>query len=183
MNTTIWITPVASLPRIWHWSAGEATTGTLGYRYRRSLRDFANQTSLDKTEDIRTEHQLLASGDLDLPGAWKIGVRGDVADISFSNTETLDLQRTTLGASVGYVSGAGSVIGFDAEFVNGDYDSNPFSNFDEYTVGPTLEWQFTARTQLEAKIGYTSRDYDVTGADRLRRRHGTRHGEHGRQRT
>jgi hypothetical protein len=143
---------------ILHWSAGEALTGDLGYRFRRSLRDFANESNLDKRQDIRTEHELLAAADFDLPGPWKTGVRGAFSDIAFSDSNTLDMQRARLGASVGYVSTAGSTIGLDAEFVNGDYDTNPLANFDEYTVGPTLEWQLTTRTQLQAKVGFTSRD-------------------------
>jgi hypothetical protein len=143
---------------IWHWSAGTALAGDAGYRFRRSLRDFANQSNLDKRQDIRTEHQLLAGADVDLPGPWKTGVRAEFSDIAFSDSDTLDMQRTTFGADVGYVSAAGNAVGFDAEFVTADYDINPIANFDEYTVGPTLEYKLTTRTQLDAKIGYTSRD-------------------------
>jgi hypothetical protein len=145
---------------IWHWVAGQTLAGDLGYRFKRSLRDFANQSSLDKTKDIRTEHQLLASTNIDLPGPWKTGLRGDVSDISFSDNDTLDMQRTTLGANVDYVTASGNVVGFDAEYVIGDYDINNVANFDEYTVGPTLEWKFTTRSQLEAKVGFTSRNND-----------------------
>jgi len=145
---------------IWHWVAGQTLAGDLGYRFKRALRDFANQSSLDKTQDIRTEHQLLAAADIDLPGPWKTGVRGDVSDISFSENDTLDMRRTTLGANVDYVTTAGNVVGFDAEYVLGDYDINNVANFDEYTVGPTLQWKFTTRSQLEAKVGFTSRNND-----------------------
>jgi len=148
------------LNALWHWVAGQTLAGDLGYRFKRSLRDFANQSSLDKRQDIRTEHQLLAAADIDLPGPWKTGVRGDVSDIGFSDNDTLDMRRTTLGANVDYVTTAGNVLGFDAEYVLGDYDINNVANFDEYTVGPTLEWKFTSRSQLEAKVGFTSRNND-----------------------
>jgi hypothetical protein len=143
---------------VWHWSAGESTTGRIGYKYRRSLRDFANQLRLDKVKDLRSENQFLGDIDIDLPGNWKLGMRGNLADISYSDTRALDLERTTGGAELSYVSRAGSEIGLDAEFVNGDYDVNPAANFDEYTIGPTLDWQLTTRLKLEAKLGYTSRD-------------------------
>ena len=145
---------------IWHWRAGEPWDGTLGYRYKRSLRDFANQTRVDKIKDLRSEHQLLAGANYDLPGNWKVGVRSDIADITFSDTDTLDIKRTTFGAAADYISSAGNLVGLDAEFVNGDYDRNPEADFDEYFVGPKVEWKFTGRTQLEAKIGYTARDYN-----------------------
>jgi hypothetical protein len=157
---------------MWHWDTGAARTGTLGYKYRRSLRDFANQSRFDKIIDIRTEHQLAGSADFGLRDNWKLGVRADIADVSFSSTEALDLLRTTAGARVSYVSGAGNSIGMDAEFINGDYDNNPASEFEEYTIGPVLEWQLTSRMKLHGTIGYTNRDFseparsdydDVTG--------------------
>jgi hypothetical protein len=144
----------------WHWSVGDAATGSVGYQYKRTLRDFANQLAVQKTKDIRTEHKLAASGDIDLPGQWRLGLRADVADIGYSNTKTLDLLRTTAGAGLNYVSRSGNLIGFDAEFIKGDFDSNPNSDFDEYNIGPTLQWHLTPRTKV---------DYDdVTGRVALR---------------
>lgn len=161
----------------WHWSVGDAATGSVGYQYKRTLRDFANQLAVQKTKDIRTEHKLAASGDIDLPGQWRLGLRADVADIGYSNTKTLDLLRTTAGAGLNYVSRSGNLIGFDAEFIKGDFDSNPNSDFDEYNIGPTLQWHLTPRTLIDAKVGYTSHNYrtpakvdydDVTGRVALR---------------
>jgi hypothetical protein len=148
---------------IWHWSAGDSATGRIGYRYRRSLRDFANQLRPDKIKDLRSENSFLAEADIDLPGTWRLGARGDVADISYSETKSLDLVRTTGGVGLSYVFSAGSVVGLDAEFINGDYDTNPAADFDEYTVGPTVDWRISERSQLEAKIGYTSRDQNDPG--------------------
>lgn len=143
---------------IWHWSAGEALYGSLGYKYRRSLRDFANQLRPDKVKDLRTESRFLGSADIDLPSNWKLGVRTDLANVGYSETQALDLERTTSGAALSYVTSAGSAVGLDAEFIKGDYDTNPAADFDEYTVGPTVEWQVTARSFLDARVGYTSRD-------------------------
>jgi hypothetical protein len=162
---------------IWHWSAADVSTGSVGYYYKRTLRDFANQLAVQKTKDIRSEHKLGASGDIDLPGQWRLGLRADIADIGYSETKTLDLLRASAGARLNYVSRSGNLIGFDAEFTKGDFDSNPNSDYDEYDIGPTLEWHLTARTLLDAKIGYTSHDYaapgkvdydDVTGRVTLR---------------
>ena len=59
---------------------------------------------------------------------------------------------------MGYASSAGSIIGLDAELVQGRYDNNPRADFDEITVGPTLEWKPTEQTQVDGRIGYTKRD-------------------------
>jgi hypothetical protein len=143
---------------VWHWSAGGSLTGTVGYKYTRSLRDFANQLRLPRIIDIRSEDRYLASADIDLPGNWKLGIRGDLADVSFTTTDTLDLERVTGGTALDYVSAAGNVIGIDAEFVTGDYETETLSDFDEYTVGPKLMWRFGSKTRLDAKVGYTDRD-------------------------
>ena len=142
---------------VWHWTASDAWTGTAGYRYRRSLRDFANELSPKRLKDARNENRVLGSADYDLPGNWKAGVRGDFADITFGTTSALDLQRSSGGATMTYVSSAGNEAGLDLELVHGDYVNNSSANFDEYTIGPTLKWKFTVRTQLNATVGYTHR--------------------------
>jgi hypothetical protein len=144
---------------VWHWVASEQTRGDAGFRHRRTLRDFANQSRLQPTTDIRMENAIHGSGDFSVVDNWKVGVRGEVADISFSKSERLDLLRTMIGGDVSFISAAGNSIGVDAEYFRGDYDQNPASDFAEYTIGPKLKWKFSARTGVEATVGYTSRDH------------------------
>jgi hypothetical protein len=142
----------------WKWAAPSGATGNLGYTFQRTLRDFANQNGIERLKDLRTEHRLDADGTFSLSGPFRIGVRGQFADIAFDPTNRLDLQRTLVGLNFGYASTAGSVIGLDAELVQGRYDVNPRADFDEITVGPSLEWRPTERTQVDGRIGYTKRD-------------------------
>jgi len=144
----------------WQWQTAEGATGDLGYRFKRSLRDFANQNRLEKVKDIRSEHAVFASGNLDVAEHWRVGVRGALADIAYSETGALDLQRTTVGARADYISGAGNRVGLDAEYVLGRYDTNQGADYDRYTVGPALDWALTERTSISAKLGYTVRDND-----------------------
>jgi hypothetical protein len=144
----------------WHWTESDTLTGTAGYRFRRSLRDFANELSpKPRPYDLRTENQVFGSADMDLPQNWKGGVRGEFADITFSDTPSLNLQKSTVGASLAYVSSAGNELGMDLEGIHGNYVNNPDSNYDQYSIGPTLKWKFTVRTQLDAALGYTKRNY------------------------
>ncbi len=163
----------------WNWSAGSIFTGTAGYEYRRTLRGFANQTQIDPVQDLRDEDKYLASAVIDLPRNWQATLRGSLSDVSYSTTKTLDLERLVGGAALNYVSRAGNIIGVNAEIINGDYDLVPARDFDEYTVGPTLEWQLTAGLRLTGRVGYTSRDIaaptesdydDITGRIVLRKR-------------
>ena len=89
---------------VWHWTANELLTGTAGYRFSRTLRNFSNQLAPRRDIDVRTENRVFASADRDLPDNWKLGVRGDYADVAFSSTTSLDLHRATGGASLSYVS-------------------------------------------------------------------------------
>jgi hypothetical protein len=143
---------------IWHWGLTKASFGSVGATHKRALRDFANQSAERKIKDLRMENKLAGDANIKLPGRWTMGVRGEFADISFSETERLDLRRFLTGANVGYASTAGSTIGLDAEYVEGDYDLNPLADYEEYTIGPTLEWRFTERSVLLAKVGYTNRN-------------------------
>lgn len=142
----------------WKWATPGGATGNLGYTFQRTLRDFANQNGIERVKDLRTEHRLDADGTFSLGGPFRLGVRGQFADIAFDPTDRLDLQRTLVGLNFGYASTAGSIIGLDAELVQGRYDVNPRADFDEITVGPTLEWRPTERTQVDGRIGYTKRD-------------------------
>jgi hypothetical protein len=143
---------------LWYWTLSTLTTGELGITHQRALRDFSNQRSFNRVQDLRMENKLLGSANIGLRGPWRMGVRGDYADVSFSESERLDLQRYTNGASVGYVTDAGSLVGFDAEYIIGNYDTNPLADFHEYTLGPTFEWRYTDRTTFIAKVGYKNRD-------------------------
>lgn len=142
----------------WDWATPNGAKGTLAYAFLRSLRDFANQPGLARVRDIRTEHRVDADALFILTGPYRAGIRGQVAEIAFDPTDRLDLQRTVIGLNIGYASPTGSVVGLDAEVMQGRYDINENADFDEYTVGPTLTWQPTERTQIDGRIGYTERD-------------------------
>ena len=148
---------------VWHWAASGALTGTAGYRYLRSLRDFANQLAPSRVKDIRSEQRVFASADWDVVQNWKLGGRAEYADISFDPTTSLDLKKSTGDASVTYVSGASNELGVNLEVVHGDYVNSNGSTYDQYTIGPTLTWKYTVRTQLTGMVGYQGRSYSGTG--------------------
>ena len=166
---------------IWHWTANDLTTGTAGYRFSRTLRNFENELAPRRDIDVRTENRVFASGDRDLPDNWKFGVRGDFADVSYNHTTDLDIRRSTGGLSLGYISHAGNTLGVDLEYIDGAYKNVSKQDFTQYTIGPTLEWKFTVRTQLNGKIGYTARN-NSSGAARLQRRDRTICADHRRRR-
>ncbi len=53
---------------LWNWATSGGTTGTLGYHFSRTLRDFANQSGLERVKDLRTEHRVDGRSKLRLAG-------------------------------------------------------------------------------------------------------------------
>ena len=145
---------------VWHFIAGDTAKGDVRYRFNRTLRDFANQNRLDKVIDLRNENSLIANGDVNLPGSFRLNLRAGATDLTYSETDTLDVRRYTAGTALKYVSGSENIVGLDAGFIHGDYPNNSNANFDEYSVGPMFEWQASPDLRLDGKIGYTKRDND-----------------------
>jgi hypothetical protein len=147
---------------VWHWADTPALTGTLGYHFKRSLRDFANQLAPSRVKDIRNDQRYQASVDWNVRDNWIWGGRGEFGDINFDATPTLDLHKTTAGTSLTYISNAGNELGLDLLGYKGDYVNSTIS-YKEYDIGPTLIWKYTIRTQLKGNIAWSSRKYSGTG--------------------
>ena len=143
---------------------GDLWNGNLGYTYRRSLRSFSNQTVIQK--DIRTENKILGSVNRWLTDRWRAGLRGDWADIDFSDANSLDRERQLVGASVDYVTVIGNSLGFETEYANADYDNAVNNDYGEFYAGPTAFWKVTGKTTLQGRAGYTSRNFDDNSRQR-----------------
>ena len=146
------------LDATWHFIAGDIANGDVGYHFSRTLRDFANQNRLDKVVDLRNENSILGNGDFNLPGPLRLNLRAGATDLTYSETDTLDVRRYTAGTALEYVSASNNIVGLDASFIHGDYRNNSNANFDEYSVGPMFEWQASPRIKLDGKVTYTKRD-------------------------
>lgn len=156
---------------MWNWRIAERWDGELGYSFDRDLQEYANQTirTADpmvfaaKAKDVRSRQILIARANYALTPDWSLYVRGRTTDISFREKSELDLERTTVGAGVNYVTEVGNRFGFDTDFITGRYDQdtvNPLPDFDEYNLGPTANWEVSGKTRLRGRISYTNRDYD-----------------------
>jgi hypothetical protein len=143
---------------VWNWTGGKALTGNLGYLYDRKLRSFANQ--LVPRRDLRTENKIFADADLLFARNWVLGLTGKYSVIDFSATEALNLDRTTGGVSIDYRTRSNNSIGLAGEYINGDYGNSPIRDFNEFFLGPKLEWNFTGKSKLRAKAGYSKREND-----------------------
>src|SRR6185503_15177232 len=81
--------------------------------------------------------------------------------------QVLDLRTTSLIAGVDYVTPALNSIGGQFKYTDGVYDSlqvvGPLlidNSFREYETSVVAHWMVTAKSTLDGRFGYTSRQYD-----------------------
>jgi len=146
----------------WQWSAGNSLNGNLGYEYNRQLRSFVNRDVITaaNARDLRTERSLFADVNFQLIGDWFLNLRGRQADIEFSESQALNLERVTAGVALNYVSNKKNTYGFDTLLTKGTYDNDWRKNFDEINLGPTFDIGLGSDTKLRGKVGYTKREND-----------------------
>lgn len=142
----------------WNWAAGKLWEGTLGYTYTRRLRDFANE--LVPQRDILNRHRVFGSANRWVTNRWRVGASTEWADVSFTESEQLDKNVLGFGAIADYVSVAGNVIGLETGFAATDFSANR-ADYDDFNVGPRLDWRLSSKTRIRASAGYKSRTHDM----------------------
>ena len=140
----------------WNWKFAKGWDGDLGYRFDKRLRSFENV--LVPRRDLREESKFFGSLNRQLVSNWVLNLRTALADISYSESSGLDLDRNLFGGAITYRSRSGNELGFDVEFTDGDFKESDIRNFQELDIGPTLEWQATERILVRGKVGWTWRD-------------------------
>ncbi|MCG8425791.1 MAG: outer membrane beta-barrel protein [Chromatiales bacterium] len=143
----------------WKWAVGRLWSGDIGYSFDRQLRAFANQDIPEK--DPRERHRVRASINRWLTDRWRLGAKGRLADISFEESSSLDKQLVDADLSLDYVSRIGNTVGMEARWQDARFDNADNRDFEEYVIGPTLDWQVGGKLRLKANVGYLSREHDV----------------------
>jgi hypothetical protein len=142
----------------WSWDTS-VWNGKLGYRYNRSLRDFANQVIPRK--DIRSSNAFLGELGRRFGQRTAVTLRAEVADIFYLDNRFLDQERILAGVSVDVYSRAGNSYGVDAEFIDGTFDRNPASRLSFSTdrprgrCQPTMAPTFQKRELRKAPLAMT----------------------------
>ncbi|MCP4000903.1 MAG: outer membrane beta-barrel protein [Gammaproteobacteria bacterium] len=144
----------------WNWSGGKKLDGTLGYKYDRRMRGFENQIIPNPLKNLKTEKTVFASMDFKLLRNWVLNLRGSLAEIDFTTSELLNLDRNAAGGSIDYVSRSGNQFGFDIEITSGSYNNDSLKNYNKLEIGPTFDWKMTEKTKLRGQLGYSRREND-----------------------
>lgn len=145
---------------LWKWLAGTLWDGELGYQYEQTQRSFANQ--IVPRKDLRARNKVFGSANRWLSDRWRLGALANWTDTSFTESERLD--RTTVGGGgkLEYVSKPENILGIQALYSTADYQRAPDLDYDDWSVGPYVEWRLTTKTRIRGNAAYENRSYDVT---------------------
>ena len=143
----------------WEWQWNPRWSGDVGYVYDRRLRDFSNQIGAIPRKDLRTENRGFASLTRTLGSGFALELGASAADVQFDETSSLDIDRRTLSAGLFYETLRDTLIGIEAEYLDGDFKDGDARDYEESRAHATLDWQMTKRSRLDARAGFTKRDY------------------------
>ena len=148
----------------WKWGVGSHVGGDLSYRYKKELSSFNEQFARQK--DMRTNH----TGNFDMGYRfhpdWQIQVGIQYSESSYQKRDRLDRSATSSSLEVVYkntlntrvgIQGALSANNLNDSIVGGVSVDN---DYEESTVSGVFYWEGSGKSSLEAKLGYTTLDYN-----------------------
>ena len=154
------------------WEASRRWSGDISYGYNRRLSSFDEQ--LVRQKDMRTMHDIFASGNYKLSTDWQVGGRLDYTDVFYEERNFLDTDVAGGQVEALYRNARGSHVGMRLRYTDHNLQDLTFNNsqidndFTETTLGGLVHWEKTSKSILDASLGITSvsfneidsRDYD-----------------------
>ena len=137
---------------------GNATDFALAYSQVAELVDFINQNI--PRVDFRTRNDFSAAVTHRFTPRWSVFLRGSYADIQFD--KALPVERIKAVTGVRYRSRSDNTVSFVAEFQERDSDFS-FLGFEEFLIGPEIDWNVTRNFKLDAELKYQERTPSAPG--------------------
>ena len=147
----------------WDWAVGNLWNGELGYEYRRSLRDFANQVT--PHIDVGSSNLVSALVARHLSTHLRLAASGELVETGFSQENRLDLRRANTGLSLAYASRQGNTLSLDADYSTKESQGNANLDYTESVFGPAIDWSLREGSRIRATLGYADRDQDNPALD------------------
>ena len=136
----------------WAYS-GNATDFAVAYTQVAERVDFVNQNI--PRVDFRTRNEVSVGLTQRFTPRWSVFLRGSFADIEFE--QALPVQRAKAVTGIRYRSRSDNSIALVAEFQERQSDFDNLLGFEEYLIGPELDWKLTENFRLDAKLKYQER--------------------------
>jgi exopolysaccharide biosynthesis operon protein EpsL len=149
----------------WGWQAGNLWSGNLGYLYSRELASFNEDHAAVK--DMKTVHTGYFDGGYQLSPDWALVGAANYIDTSYQDRNRLDRVASTGQLEAQYRNTLNTRVGVRTRYT--DYDLKNDQNvggtlvnndYTETEISGVLYWEGSAKSSLEARLGYTMLRYN-----------------------
>jgi len=153
----------------WAWEVGNLWSGNLAYRYRRDMRSFDERTIIDPDpveKDMRTRHEGVLDAGYQLHPDWKLGAGLEYLDVSYQDRELLNRDAVSGHFDVLYRNTLNSQVGVRVKYTDNDLKEREIegvgisNDYTETEISGLLYWEASAKSALEARLGYTKQSFD-----------------------
>lgn len=149
----------------WDWEVGRLMDGTLSHNYTRGISRFTEFQQA--VRDIRTVNLSHFSGGMNFLTAWRIELGGEARRVRYDEQTFLDRDEDMGFAQLLYATSVNTRVGLRAQHTDADLEPQPTTagtpannDYEENEYSLVVGWEGGAKSYLEARAGYTSRDQE-----------------------
>lgn len=148
----------------WAWQLGNLWNGQLGYRYEDKLTSF-NQR-LIRNKDMRTTQTGFLTAGYRIHPDWRLVAGAELKDVSYEERKGLDRDSSMGSLEVQYQNTLNTRVGVRGAFTQNDLKDQNVNgisvdnDYDISEISGVFYWEGSAKSALEARIGYTDVSYN-----------------------
>ena len=148
----------------WDWQVGNLWSGKLGYRYEDKLSSFTQRLIPDK--DMRTTQTGFLDAGYQIHPDWRLVAGAELRDVSYQERKRLDRDSSTGRLEVQYRNTLNTRVGVRGRYTRNDLKDDNIggvtidNDYDETEISGVFYWEGTAKSALEARVGYVDVSYN-----------------------
>lgn len=148
----------------WAWQVGNLWSGNLGYDYVRRLRSFNQDQTPEK--DMKTGKKGFLDAGYQIHPDLRLIAGITLSDVSFQERDNLDRDANSGRFEFQYRNTRNTRVGLRAEYTANDLNDQDVAgisisnDYKETEISGLFYWEGSAKSNLEARFGYTTQSYD-----------------------
>ena len=148
----------------WDWQVGNLWSGNLGYQYEDELSSFNERLITDK--DMRTTQTGFLDAGYQIHPDWRLIAGAELRDVSYQERKRLDRDSYSGRLEVRYQNTLNTRVGVRGQYTKNDLNDDNIggvtidNDFDETEISGVFYWEGTAKSALEARVGYVDVSYN-----------------------
>jgi hypothetical protein len=149
---------------VWAWQVGNLWSGQLGTRYAREMRSF--EQTLIREKDMRTRKVGYFDAGYQLHPDWQLVGGLSYTTVDYQERKILERDFTSGQFEVKYRNTLNTRVGVRVKHTEYDLQDRQIAGFDinndykESEVSAIFFWEGSAKSKLEARLGYTWQSFD-----------------------